>query len=263
MANLGWIGDFRSPAEAAVECLKLFDVADVAAWQSRYGGAAAAAAFRMSSSVKTYPGAVIAWLRWAELLAGRIPCGVWDPTAFRERLRIARRLTWQKDPASFLPTLRRFCAEAGVAVVIARTPKGCPASGATRFLSPNKAMMVLSFRYRSDDHFWFTFFHEAAHLLLHGPDAIFLEDTGDVTFDEEGEANDFAAAMLVPLEHQAELRSLPLDSDSILRFARRVGIAPGLVVGQLQHRDRVAPDRLNWLKRRYVWDQIVADRLIP
>lgn len=263
MAALGWIRDFRSLAEAAEECLKFFDVPDVAAWQARYAEAAAAAAFRMSASIRTDPWAVTAWLRWAELVASRIPCGHWDPMTFRGRLRTARRLTWQKDPATFLPALRRLCAEAGVAVVVARTPKGCPASGATRFLSPNKAMMVLSFRYRSDDQFWFTFFHEAAHLLLHGPDALFLEDDGDTTSDEERDANAFAEAMLVPPEHAAEFLALRLDRDSILRFARRAGVAPGLVVGQLQYRDRVARDRLNSLKRRYAWDYIDADRLIP
>lgn len=263
MATLGWIGSFQSPAEAADECLKLFGVPDVAAWQARYAGAAAAVGFRISASVKANPGAVTAWLRWAELVAGRTPCGQWNPEAFRARLRAARRLTWQKDPATFLPKLRRLCAETGVAVVVARTPKGCPASGATRFLSPSKAMMVLSFRHRSDDQFWFTFFHEAGHLLLHGPDALFLEEEGEVTSDEEMEANEFAETTLVPPDRAAELRALPTDKDSILRFARQVGVAPGLIVGQLQHRKRVAPDRLNWLKRRYNWDQIEADRLIP
>jgi HTH-type transcriptional regulator/antitoxin HigA len=263
MATLGWIGSFRSPAEAADECLKLFGVPDVAAWQARYAGAASVATFRMSASARTNPGAVIAWLRWAELVAGRTPCGRWAPAVFAEALQAARRLTWQKDPATFLPTLRRLCAGAGVAVVVARAPKGCPSSGATRFLSPSKAMMVLSFRYRSDDQFWFTFFHEAAHLLLHGPDALFLEDECEATSDEETEANKFAEATLIPHDHAAELLALRPDKDSILRFARRVGIAPGLIVGQLQHKKRVAPDRLNWLKRRYDWDQIEADRLIP
>lgn len=263
MATLGWIGDFRSPSEAAVECLKLFDVPDVAEWQARYAGAAATTAFRISASVKTNPGAVMAWLRWSELVANRIPCGSWDPQRFRDRLHDARRLSWQKNPATFLPVLRRICAEAGVAVVVARTPKGCPASGATRFLAPSKAMMVLSFRYRSDDQFWFTFFHEAAHLLLHGPDALFLEDGGEMTAGEEKEANEFAQEILVPRQYATELQTLRLDSVSILRFARRVGVAPGLIVGQLQHNGRVAADRLNWLKRRYAWDEIEADQLIP
>jgi HTH-type transcriptional regulator/antitoxin HigA len=263
MATLGWIGSFRSSAEAADECLKLFGVPDVAAWQARYAGAASAAAFRISAAARTNPGAVTAWLRWAELVAGRTRCGPWVPGVFRERLQTVKRLTWQKDPATFLPTLRRLCADAGVAVVVARTPKGCPASGATRFLSPDKAMIVLSFRYRSDDQFWFTFFHEAAHLLLHGPEALFLEAEGETTTDEEREANEFAEAILVPPDRAGELMRLRPDKDSILRFARRVGVAPGLILGQLQHRERVAPDSLNWLKRRYDWDQIEADRLIP
>jgi Zn-dependent peptidase ImmA (M78 family) len=126
-------------------------------------------------------------------------------------------------------------------------------------------MIVLSFRYRSDDQFWFTFFHEAAHLLLHGPDAFFLESEGEAILgeEEEREANKFAETMLVPADHAAELLAVGLDKHSIHRSARRIDVAPGVIVGQLQHKGRVAPDRLNWLKRRYAWDQIEADSLIP
>lgn len=263
MVSLGWIRDFRSPVAAADECLKLFGVPDVAAWQARFGGTAAAVAFRMSGAVRRDPGAVSAWLRWAEIVAERTPCRSWDLDGFRERLQAVRRLSWKKDPTVFLPVLRRLCAEVGVAVVVARTPKGCPASGATRFLSQTKAMMVLSFRYRSDDQFWFTFFHEAGHLVLHGRDALFLEGGEEVSPDEEREANEFAEATILPPGQSADLDRLPLDKDSILHFARRVGVAPGLVVGQLQHRKRLAPEQLNGLKRRYDWAQIGADRLIP
>jgi plasmid maintenance system antidote protein VapI len=263
MVELGWISAIRSPAEVAVECLKFFGVQDVADWHARYAGATANVSFRMASSVKTNPGTVIAWLRWAELVAERIPCGHWNPVAFKQRLQEVKRLTWQKSPKTFLSRLRQLCAEVGVAVVIARTPKGCPASGATRFLLPTKALMVLSFRYRSDDQFWFTFFHEAAHLLLHGHDELFLEDGSDVTADEEREANEFAKTTLVPEEHMDELFTLSPDEDSVLRFARRVGVSPGLIVGQLQHSGQLGHDRLNWLKRRYVWNEIEADGLIP
>ncbi|CAO3428600.1 ImmA/IrrE family metallo-endopeptidase [Azospirillum argentinense] len=263
MVALGWIPNVRSLTDAAVECLKFFGVPDVSTWQTRYGGASSSAAFRMSASAKTSPGAVTVWLRWAELIADRTPCDHWDPDVFRMRLQEVRRLTWQKDPTTFLPILRRLCAEAGVAVVVARTPKGCPASGATRFLSPHKAMMVLSFRYRSDDQFWFTFFHEAGHILLHGPNALFLEDESEATTDEEIEANEFAEANLIPPSRAAELQTLRLERDAILRFARSVGVAPGIIIGQLQHQKRVPPERLNWLKRRYDWSQIEADRLIP
>ncbi|MFZ2868699.1 ImmA/IrrE family metallo-endopeptidase [Zavarzinia sp.] len=261
MVKLGWIDDFQSTSEAAGECFKLFGVPDVAAWNVKYAGASAAAAFRMSASARANPGAITAWLRWAELIAELTPCADWDPELFKENLQAVRSLTWQKDPATFLPKLRKLCAEAGVSVVVARTPKGCPASGATRFLSPNKALMVLSFRYRSDDQFWFTFFHEAAHLLLHSGDAIFLEDESEVTSDEEGEANEFAAEVLIPRNYLSELLNLPLRRDPILRFARRIGVSPGIVVGQLQHYKRISLSHMNWLKRRYDWNQISMDKI--
>lgn len=264
MANLGWIRPFRNRQEAAERCLGFFGLPDVGAWQARYSRGMAAAAFRISGSAKNDPGAVSAWLRWAELVAGRVHCAAWDPDLFRERIFSAKALTWQKDPAAFLPRLRALCAEAGVAVVVARTPTGCPVSGATQFLTPHKALLALSFRYRSDDQFWFTFYHEAAHLLLHEPGSLFLEGGEDPTLNqEEQEANDFASSVIVPDEHRPELLAGSWDQDALLRFARRLGVAPGLIVGQLQHFGRVGQNRLNWLKRRYSWDQIEADRLIP
>ncbi len=41
----------------------------------------------------------------------------------------------------------------------------------------------------TDDQFWFTFFHEAGHLLMHSHKAVFLEDGSDVSLKEEHEAN--------------------------------------------------------------------------
>jgi HTH-type transcriptional regulator / antitoxin HigA len=109
-----------------------------------------------------------------------------------------RRLTRKKEPSIFVPELRKLCAENGVALVIARGPAGCRASGATRFLSDKKAMILLSFRYLADDQFWFTFFHEAGHLLMHSHKAVFLEDGSDVSLKEEHEANLFAQNILIP-----------------------------------------------------------------
>jgi len=63
------------------------------------------------------------------------------------------------------------------------------ASGATRWLSASKALVQLSLRYKTNDHLWFTFFHEAAHILLHGKRLIFLESHGSTQSDEEKEGN--------------------------------------------------------------------------
>src|SRR5262245_53695423 len=137
-------------------------------YTSTYVGLQQIAAFRTSPSFDSQPSAVAAWLRQGEIETEAFDCNHWDPIRFRESLADIRSLTRQKEPRRFIPALQRCCAESGVAVAIVRAPKGCRASGATRFLTRHKALLMLSFRYLTDDQFWFTFFHEAGHLLLHG-----------------------------------------------------------------------------------------------
>lgn len=109
-------------------------------------------------------------------------------------------------------------------------------------------MIELSLRYKSDDHLWFSFFHEAAHLLLHGKKAIFIT-TDRFTDDAEAEANSFAASFLIPREHEDRLRDLTLSQ--IRPFAEDLGIAPGIVVGRLQKERLLDWSEGNSLKRRF------------
>lgn len=253
MIKFGWIKPARTFSDKVEACLRFFDVPDVASWQVKYRGELSVAAFRTSPTFVSNPSAVLAWLRWAELRSDEIACNIWDPDKFAHMLAEVRILTKRKDPGRFLPDLKRICAQCGVAVVIARAPTGCRASGATRFLTPDKAMLVLSFRYRTDDQFWFSFFHEAGHLLLHGKKALFLEDDSEVTSNEEAEANEFAKKILIPHEFIPALMHLGPNAREIIRFAVKVGISSGIVVGQLQHLGRIRPNSLNGLKRRYRW----------
>ncbi|MGH2482537.1 MAG: ImmA/IrrE family metallo-endopeptidase, partial [Ktedonobacteraceae bacterium] len=95
--------------------------------------------------------------------------------------------------------LLRLCSEAGVAVVFVQVLPGVSTCGATRWLTPTKALVQLSLRYKTDDRFWFTFFHEAAHILLHGKRQVFLDFDREQENEEESEkqANAFAIDMLV------------------------------------------------------------------
>jgi Zn-dependent peptidase ImmA (M78 family) len=112
---------------------------------------------------------------------------------------------------------------------------------------------MLSFRYLSDDHFWFSFFHEAGHLTLHNNKSIFLEGGDFCTGSEEDEANQFASQQLVPDEYQEEMRNLPVNMRAVVRFARKIGISPGIVVGQLQHLGIFTRRQLNDLKVKFKW----------
>lgn len=248
-----WIRSATNAPEKIAACLEFFGVPTVADWWTRYEGGSRLAAFRKSKTFDSAEGAVLAWLRKGEIDGEAIPCEDWNPERFRAVLPAIRALTRQKDPTVFVPELKKLCAQCGIAVVVARTPSGCRASGATRFLSANKALLMLSFRYLSDDHFWFTFFHEAGHLLLHNTKTLFLEGGDLCSGKEEQEANDFASNQLVPPEYQAAMRAMPVDGRAVMRFARQIGISPGIVVGQLQHLGVFTRRQLNNLKAMYNW----------
>lgn len=252
MVRFGWMRAVDASLEVAA-CLRFFDVPDIAAWHTRYALLRDRVAFRSSPSFESRPASVAAWLRQGEIEAHSIKCKSWDPEMFGAQLTEARSLTRRKDPAEFVPGLRSLCAAAGVAVVIVRAPNGCRASGATYFLSDRQALLQLSFRYLSDDQFWFSFFHEAGHLLLHGREGFFLEGIGTPATPQEQEASDFAERILVPPEWRDNMLALGTSSREVMRFARKLGIAPGIVVGQLQHYGRVKRSHLNGLKRRFTW----------
>lgn len=254
MVRFGWIRQAPKPQERLLACLKFFDVPNIAAWHRRYGTLERKFAFRTSASFESRPSAVAAWLRQGEIEAEHVRCAAWNAERFENALGSMRSLTRKKDPKSFVPELQKICSGFGVAVVIVRSPEGCRASGATRFIESDKALLLLSFRYLSDDQFWFSFFHEAGHLVLHGNRQVFIEGFEPNDSAAEREANEFAAHTLIPQQHRLELLQLGRSATELLRFARRIGIAPGIVVGQLQHLGRIPHNHFNGLKRRYEWE---------
>lgn len=254
MIKFGWLPK-PHPSEQVAACLRFFDVPTVGAWNERYAELHRMVTFRSSAAFASKPAAVAAWVRQGEIEAQAIQCKPWDVEKFQRTLRDTRALTREKDPNRFLPELKRRFAESGVAVVSLRAPTGCRASGATRFLSESKAVLLLSFRYLSDDQLWFTFFHEAGHLLLHDKKEFFLEGDDTPTTTEEEEANNFAVRTLVPPEFQSDLLNLRSEARTVIRFAMKVGISPGIIVGQLQHLGHIGRNQLNRLKRRYAWEE--------
>lgn len=258
IANYGWIDRSNSRENLVRAYLAYFGVSTPEEWSERYERSMRDTAFRTSPTFSSKLGAISAWLRRGEIEAASISCANWNPGRLQKTLEQLRTLTRAKSPAYFLPRLRTLCAAAGVAVVFVRAPSGCAASGATRFVTPDKAMVILSFRYLSDDHFWFTFFHELGHLLLHKPSLTFVDGEPGVSGGLEAEANSFAANVLIPPERVEELMDLPARSKQIMRFAYSVGISSGIVVGQLQHRGLLEQNQMNRLKRRFNWQQITA-----
>jgi HTH-type transcriptional regulator / antitoxin HigA len=163
-------------------------------------------AFRKSPSFDLNLGAVATWLRLGELEGRQLRCQPYDLDRFKDALKKIRGLTTE-DPEVFVPRIRQLCADAGVAVVLVPEIRGAPVWGAAHWLSPEKALLQLALRGKTDDLFWFAFFHEAGHILKHGKKAKFVDDGagGDT---REDEANRFASDFLIPRGRLAEFRAL-------------------------------------------------------
>jgi HTH-type transcriptional regulator / antitoxin HigA len=175
----------------------------------------------------------------------------------RRKFHLPPLITRVRDPGVFVPQLKSQCADAGVAVVLVPAPAGCPVSGAAKWIGSQRGLIVLSLRGMSDDKLWFSFFHEAAHLLKHGKSLTFLDILGDDGLDPEAEAEADAFAretLIASASYQAFIAAKPRPSaTSVTRFAAHQGISPGIVVGRLQF-DRVIPySYLNHLKVSYSW----------
>ena len=251
LVKRGVIGNPAPAWKAVPALLSFFGVASVEAWQDRYQ--TANVAYRHSPSFKSDRFALAAWLRIAEIDADGQTCSEYRKSEFKKALRQIRRLT--RDPVrEAIAESRRFCNNAGVALAPVKPFSKTRLSGAAWWLSPQRPVIALSARHKTDDHLWFSLFHEAAHLLLHSKRDVFLDGARNDEGDLETEANEWAADFLIPDDDWRRfVDSGAFDRVSIRRFANEQEIAAGIVVGRLQHAKRVPWSNLNDLKTRLEW----------
>jgi hypothetical protein len=227
----------------AAALLEFFGVPSPEAWRAQWDGQPVA--FRQTKVFDARTEAVSAWVREAEIIAGRIPLRDFDEELLRASLDELRRLTRRRADEA-LDRAQEVCSRAGVALVLVPELPGTRISGCARWLSDTRALVGLTLRYKTDDQLWFTFFHEVGHILLHRGRRSFVVDNaaehmGDGVVDPEmaayeAEADRFAADTLIPPPALAEfVRRKALTNEAIHDFAEAVGVGPGVVVGRLQH----------------------------
>ena len=253
LARRGCIHRPDSDADAISELLAFFRVGSVEAWTAK--DALAKIAYRHSPSFKSDEVALATWLRLGEIEAERQVCAEYDASRFRRAMREVRELT--REPIDqALKRAGQITSEAGVALAVIRPLQKTALSAAAWWLSPRKAVIQLSARHKSDDHLWFSFFHEAAHLLLHSKKYVFVDGINGGGAELESEANDWAAnALVARTDWERFVARSPRSMADVCTFADEQGIAPGIIVGMLQHAGLVPWTHLNGLKVRYRWTQ--------
>lgn len=235
MAKQGWVEPTRKIGEKVVALFQFFGLSSPEAWKDYFYHQQLKVAFRVSLYNTKSPHALSAWIRQGELQADKLACITYDKKKFQEILPQLKTLM-ATHPEDFFTRLQHLCLSCGVKVIYTACISKAPISGATRWIKGHPVIQ-LSGRYKQNDRFWFTFFHEVGHILLHGKKDIFLEDIeyNDYDQDKEREADEFAIKWTLSEDEEHEIvENAPLYEDDIVRYAKKFNTHPAMIIGRLQ-----------------------------
>jgi addiction module HigA family antidote len=236
LKKMNWLPDVPDKAAIADALLRFFGIASPQQWEDIYLKEAVATAFKISLANTQSPHAISAWIRIGEHKSATQKLPEFDKSAFTSALDEIKDLVIHQ-PENFKDQLQQICARCGVAVLYTPCLPKAPISGATWWKGKNP-IIQLTGRYKTNDSFWFAFYHEAAHILKHGKKEIFLEDLQGSPMDEakEDEANQFAQKYLFPkVAFDGLTEIFNISDEDILAFAKHYKTHPAIIVGQLQH----------------------------
>lgn len=246
MAKLGWIPACKSNVEKAASLLAYFAVGSPTAWENYYLNQQLKVAFRISLSRTKEPYAISAWLRRGEIQCKELSGNQeYSEKELRDKLPEMKALMTE-HPEDTASRLQALCLACGVKLVYTPCLPKAPINGSTRWIN-NTPCVQLSGRQKRYDVFWFSFFHEIGHILLHGKKDIFLEDIeyDDKQMEKETEADAFASRILLsPAEEKQIIDNGDYSVKAILKYAKQFKTHPSIIVGRLQYK-KIIPYRNN------------------
>lgn len=242
MAKFGWIPETRDIREKVIYLRKYFEVVELSLIGNEQ---ITRIACRRLAITEKSDLALMAWVQEAKLKARNIQTAPIDIKGLIKTMPEIRNMTVLK-PKEFCLKLKRCFADCGIVLVFLPHLKGSFLQGAS-FLDGNRIVVGLTARGKDADKFWFSLFHELAHIVL--------DHVGQVkgTSEEDEEAADaWSGDTLLTAENfDAFRRSRDYSEQNIIRFAKEQGIAPGIVVGRMQMEGMIKYNMLNNLKEKY------------
>lgn len=258
LKKYGYIKSDKPGTAMVEEFLQFYGVATPVQWQSIYVDQFASVDYRKSEKHQFAMGSMAAWLRIGEIEMRKLNVQEYHKDIMKDNLSTIKKLV-RTHPEDFAEKLQALCLDAGVALVYTACISKAPISGAARWVGGNP-LIQLTDRYKSNDHFWFTFFHEIGHIFLHGKKEIFMEEFEGYTLNEakENEANNFAGRWLLPEEFLKDLPDTITEKD-IRIIARAYETHPAIVLSRLQHKKLVPYSFGNTMKLKVVLNDLLAN----
>lgn len=258
LKSLGLLPDSKDKITMKEALLKFFRVASENEWHTIYS-AEVSLSYKIDLRHSTEPKVIATWLRLGELDAEKINVSNFDKKVLSESITRLQTLMYE-HPDDWLIQLQEICASFGVALVYSQCLSKAPIYGAARWIR-NKTLPLIQITDRQKDYnaFWFSFFHELAHIKLHNKSEVFI-DGKSIDFDsnllKEKEADSFAAKILIGDSIRKLMKCTEKwDKNTLLLFSAKHKVHPSILVSQLQREKRIGYHEIqfNDLKSKVVF----------
>lgn len=256
IAAKSWLPPTSSRSAKLGYLLGLFGVSDLSEWDSGPRQLPGHVAYRQNGTAKQDEYAVSAWIALAHRAVTYQSIREFDHKGALDKVPYLRSLVFEADIRCALKSISDTLSSVGIHFVLQDAPRGCYASGAVVPSGDGRPLMILTRKYKTDDQFWFSFFHELGHVLLHNWKEGFIDSELGGSDGLEKEANAYAQHLLFPMERLNALaagirqKSLRQKARLIFQAAKDQGVPPGIVVGQLQHHGAIPFSHFNKMKNK-------------
>lgn len=245
--SFGWLDGEADPAAMVLDYRRIFGISNLLDTPK----ITYAAAYRVQSkNVNIDPYVLFAWQRMCELLTRNVEiAGEVDVEKLRLRIPDIKKVMFMRAN-QIHKKLSELFSECGIAFQIVPNFKGAPVQGFIKNTRDGTLILCMTLRQKFADIFWFTLFHEIAHILNGDTKHEFI-DFDSVSGDIETKADKMAGEFLINSEkYQAFLDSQEYKhSSGIERFAASQNVKAYIVQGRLM-KEQIIP----WKARpRYDW----------
>ena len=242
MAKFGWVPETKVAQEKAINLRRYFEIVELSLLGNEQ---ITRIACRRLAITKKSDLALMAWAQEAKIKARDIQTAPINIKGLISAIPEIRKMTVLK-PKEFCPQIKRCLADCGIALVFLPHLKGSFLQGAS-FMDGSKIVVGLTARGKDADKFWFSLFHELAHIALGH-----IGQSHGTSEDDEKAANDWAGDTLISADDfEVFRRDRDYSERRVIQFAKAQGIAPGIVVGRMQRKGIIKYSMLNNLKEKY------------
>lgn len=249
MANRNWdcIEKTRDLNEKVVNLRKFFSVASL----SFDTELKRKLAFRKSNNENFSFESLYCWLRYGEIQSNKIEVLKFNIEKLKFTVKDIRKMA----DGSFLDNyekIKKLLSQCGVVLIFEPHLPRTYVNGLSYKVNCDKAIIMISDKGKKDDILWFTLFHEIAHLIKHSKKEVFVDLENDEQTDIEREADEYSRNILIPnaLYNDFVKNNYHYTETIIKKFADKVNVSPGIVVGRLQKDKKLGWNQFNNLITR-------------